>query len=414
MSGDIRSTLNGINPVDGYREDAAQGDAVALSLVNLTFVPASYKWEMIGRPEPSTAGGAGPLPISLGTAATASFTVDTDVGAVIEDGVYLIRCTLNGNSPSQQVIEAGLARMAPGVSIPGLSGALLLRKLAVFENIGMDTATPQYLAGWAKQLNRWLELIREIATTPPAPPPTTITLTNASGGAAVKGTVVRINGDGTFTLASPADAASPASSPIGVVADASIANGDDGEIAVVGSAQVKLVGSITPLAGQPLYASVTSGYATNLPPDGYYQEVIGTITDASTYAGAGTLVTAIITIPEGPALLSRSESHFLLMPSAATSTLAAPTLDISIAYLIKARVTAFTGGGLASVFELSVGWKNGLLGAVDYGIAEGTLLGSATFDNSAGQLRLRVTSPVDNVNWTCTLDILPCLQPGGA
>lgn len=160
MAGGIRSTRNGISPVNGYRQDLVQADAIALTLVNLDFVPASYQWQMIGRPFNSVAGGGGSLPVSLGVAATASFTVDSDVGDVSLDGTYIVRCTLNGNSPSQQILEVALCRVAPGVSIPGLSGPISLRKLGVFEGVTLDTSDPNYIAGWAKQANYWFELAR--------------------------------------------------------------------------------------------------------------------------------------------------------------------------------------------------------------------------------------------------------------
>ena len=43
-----------------------------------------------------------------------------------------------------------------------MSSLRALRKLAGFEALE-DTSLPLVLQGWATQLNRWLELIREVA-----------------------------------------------------------------------------------------------------------------------------------------------------------------------------------------------------------------------------------------------------------
>lgn len=421
MAGAIHSTLNGINPIDGYRQDAAQADAIALSLVGLDFVPASYNWEMIGRPFNSVAGGAGPLPVSLGTAATASFTVDSDVGSVSLDGAYIVRCTMNGNSPSQQVLEVGIVRLAPGVTIPGLSGPIVLRKMGVFEGVSIDTLDANYLAGWCKQLNFWLELVRQLATgsvpTPTADALAT-TLTNATGSTATIGQVVRISSNNHFQLATATPAASSPVIPIGAVLDATILNNAVGRICPSGIAQVKMDGSSTPSAGQTLYVSaLTAGSATTVVPDGHFIEAIGTVVDVSTYAGAGSLILAMIRVPEAPAQVARQESHFASSVGATTITLASPQLNLSMAYLIKARIVAFDdqGGGHASVFELTVGIKGGvLLGAVVPGINEGTFLGSVTIDTSLGQLRVRGTSPGGNVNWSTVIDITSVIAPGAS
>ena len=106
----IVSTRNGATSITGWRQDLVIGDVMAMQLTDTTGV-SSYRWELVGRPEGSTAGGPGPEPILLSTGATAGFTVDSDVG-MIRDGTYIVHCTLNGGTPTETVISVGLARLA--------------------------------------------------------------------------------------------------------------------------------------------------------------------------------------------------------------------------------------------------------------------------------------------------------------
>lgn len=148
----IVSQRNGTNPTTGWRQDLAIGNVVSMALTSNVGV-STYRWELIGRPEGSSAGGAGPEPILLGTSATASFTVDNDVG-IKRDGTYVARCILNGGAPSEAIITVGLARIIAGLSFNGLP----LRRLGGFETME-DTADPLVRQGWSKMLNRWLGII---------------------------------------------------------------------------------------------------------------------------------------------------------------------------------------------------------------------------------------------------------------
>jgi hypothetical protein len=148
----IVSTRNGVTPIVGWRQDLAIGDVVSLALSSDIGV-SSYRWELVGRPEGSSAGGPGPEPCLLGTGATCSFTVDNDSG-MIRDGTYVIHCTLNGGTPTDTIIRVGLARLAPGLSYNGLP----LRRLGYFER-DEDTHEPLVAGESTKMLDRWLGLI---------------------------------------------------------------------------------------------------------------------------------------------------------------------------------------------------------------------------------------------------------------
>jgi hypothetical protein len=172
----IHTTRNAGSPVNGYREDLAAADAVVCSLTSGNGV-SSYKWELIGRPEGSTAGGAGPEPVPLGTGSTASFTVDNDTG-FHRDGTYVIRCTVNIGAPNETRIETIIARLS-GAS---LADGRTLRKPGAFESLE-DTATATSFLGWAKQVNRWLEYVRAGALASAGAPSTAtyVTQTDATG-----------------------------------------------------------------------------------------------------------------------------------------------------------------------------------------------------------------------------------------
>src|SRR2546425_7263024 len=86
-------------PVVGWREDLAIGDVLVFSLTSNVGV-SSFKWELVGRPEGSVAGGAGPEPVFLGAGATASITVDSDT-PYPRDGTYDVQCTVNDGTPTR-------------------------------------------------------------------------------------------------------------------------------------------------------------------------------------------------------------------------------------------------------------------------------------------------------------------------
>ena len=158
----ILSTRNGSGSVSGYRDDLVAGDLVGLSLSNYVGI-TSVKWELIGRPEGSAAGGAGPEPILLATANSTAFNVDSDSGDFRLDGTYDVQATLNPGTPGQIRITAILCRLS-GLTIPGPGSTVrTLRKLGGFETLE-DTSVPTILQGWATELNRWLELLRETVT----------------------------------------------------------------------------------------------------------------------------------------------------------------------------------------------------------------------------------------------------------
>lgn len=157
----IVSTRNGVSPVSGYRQDLVAGDVMGLSLSSMVGV-SSVRWRLIGRPEYSAAGGAGPEPVLLATAPTSSFTVDADVGSVGLDGTYDIEATINPGSPGEVRKTTILCRLS-ALTISGIGGSRSLRKISGCESLE-DTSVPTILQGWATQINRWLELVRQIAT----------------------------------------------------------------------------------------------------------------------------------------------------------------------------------------------------------------------------------------------------------
>lgn len=153
----ITSTLNASVPVNGFRDDLASGDTVGLALTSDVGI-ATYRWQIVGRPEQSTAGGTGPEPVSLGTAASATFTVDNDT-PIPKDGTYNVACVVNEGTPSETRILAILCRNSTAV----LDDGRTLRKLGGFELFDEDTSIPSILQGWATQMNRWLEKLLELS-----------------------------------------------------------------------------------------------------------------------------------------------------------------------------------------------------------------------------------------------------------
>ena len=160
VSAQIQSTLNGINSIIGYRQDLEIADVVGLSLTN-DFGIVSYKWSIIGRPEGSVAGGAGPEPISLGFAPTASFTVDNDDGAFPTDGPYEVQCVVNERSPTETRLRALLVRLNPLEMLDGR----VLRLLAANES-SEDTADANIRQGFAKMGNRLFRIVMDVPRSP--------------------------------------------------------------------------------------------------------------------------------------------------------------------------------------------------------------------------------------------------------
>ncbi len=154
----ITTTRNGITPVIGSRDDLAQGDVIVASLTSMLGV-SSIRWELIGRPEYSVAGGAGSNPWQLAVAASASFTVDNDIGAVRVDGSYDLQATINPGTPGEVRKTVILCRNS-GLTIPGVSTPRPLRKLGHFESQEDTISIPDVIQGWAVMLNRWLEALR--------------------------------------------------------------------------------------------------------------------------------------------------------------------------------------------------------------------------------------------------------------
>ncbi len=152
----IKSTRNWILPIIGYREDLVSGDLVQLSLTDCTGV-TSYQWELVGRPEGSTAGGVGPEPVLLSTNQEANFIVDTDLVTMKLDGSYLVRCALNGGCPGNATLTALFVRVASSTLADGRN----LRIPAAMES-NEDTALVAVYQGYSKAINRWLQ---KLATT---------------------------------------------------------------------------------------------------------------------------------------------------------------------------------------------------------------------------------------------------------
>lgn len=154
----VRTTRNGSSPINGYREDLVASDTVGLALTS-TLGVVSFRWELIGRPEGSAAGGAGPEPIILSTASTASFVVDDDVPHR-RDGTYVVRCIVNGGSPTETEIRTILVRLT-GLA---LSDGRKLRKVGGLETLGDDTSLTDVLQGYATMINRWFDYARQIGS----------------------------------------------------------------------------------------------------------------------------------------------------------------------------------------------------------------------------------------------------------
>jgi hypothetical protein len=139
----IQVTNNGGSPLAQWRQDCAVGSVVGFSLSSTVGVN-TYQWLLIGRPEGSGAGGGGPEPISLGTASSASITLDLA-------GTYIVGCLINGGAPNRTQKTCGCAVLA---SITDPLGRAL-RLIGAGES-SEDNADALVAQGWDKMLNRWL------------------------------------------------------------------------------------------------------------------------------------------------------------------------------------------------------------------------------------------------------------------
>lgn len=134
----IRSD-NGTLVAYGYRADLALGETVTMTLAPVDGI-TTYAWEMTGRHEDSLAGGAGPLPVSLGAASSATFDVDYE-------GTYVVQCTVNAGLTNEARIQATLA-VAAGTAT--LNGRTVTYRLPTSNEVdGEDFATAR---GWAGAL----------------------------------------------------------------------------------------------------------------------------------------------------------------------------------------------------------------------------------------------------------------------
>lgn len=150
------ASTRGATRIVGYREDLVAGETVTLALTDTLPAASEYRWEILGRPEGSTAGGAGPEPISLGASATASFVVDTDAGYA-KDGTYKIQCTFKAGTTERRT-TALLVRLSPVTMANGLK----LRHLAACETAG-DTSVTTVRSTYATMFVRWLQFLDQSA-----------------------------------------------------------------------------------------------------------------------------------------------------------------------------------------------------------------------------------------------------------
>jgi hypothetical protein len=134
-----------------WRQDAAIGSLITFSLSDTRDV-RTFKWEIIGRPEGSGAGGGGPEPITLTTAQTCSITLDIP-------GAYIVSCTINGGSPNQTFKTAGVSILCTITDPLGRP----LRFLGGYET-DEDLADPLVAQGWIKMLDRWLHALEAYIT----------------------------------------------------------------------------------------------------------------------------------------------------------------------------------------------------------------------------------------------------------
>lgn len=149
----------------------------------------SREWYLVGRPEFSTAGGAGTNPWFLGSGSSCTFTVDSDSGGVQRDGTYVLQCVINRGSPGEATKQVALARLS-GLTITSPTGTVPLRKLGFGESVNDDTSVADLLAGWSTQVNRWLSKVHTAGTPTTFPLPALAkawqtTKTTLSGGTAI-------------------------------------------------------------------------------------------------------------------------------------------------------------------------------------------------------------------------------------
>lgn len=156
----IITTRNGSSAVTGYREDLVAGDVISAALTSYPGAVNTVVWEILGRPAWSAAGGAGPEPITLASAPSCSFTVDSDSGGVRRDGTYILQATINPGSPNETNITVALARVS-GVTISTPTGVMNLRKMGGNEGLE-DTSIPTIRQGYKTQADGWLEVVRAL------------------------------------------------------------------------------------------------------------------------------------------------------------------------------------------------------------------------------------------------------------
>jgi hypothetical protein len=405
----VRTLKNGVTPVDGvYRQDFVIADVILASLRDTnTGAPAvvsTYHWQLIGRPEGSVAGGAGPEPIELGNTSTATFTVDNDAGYP-HDGAYVLQCTINEGSTTERKVQQ------MGVRLSGLTTAdgRTLRMIGGFEDEFKDTSEANVRQGWAMMLNRWLRFLTAAGGGGGPATVVTGTFTNAEAVPITRGQIVRVFGDGSVKLADALVALIPEKALVGVVADVSIAAAASGNIALLGLAQVAFDAGLT-LGRDPVYLSsafAPIGRATNVPPDGDTIVPLGVVVNASTYAGvAGDKATVLLNPPPPPYISRRSVQSSVLNLGPGLATLLSIPLRIGYVYHLDATVIeGGTGAGAASggSFRIQATCSSaGLLGApsTQHLISSGGYL--ADIDVLAGSARIRTSG---GSLWVATVDV---------
>lgn len=142
----VQLQVDGGSAASTWRQDVTLWSVITCSLSN-TIGVNTFHWWLQGRPEGSAAGGAGPEPVSLGVAATATFTVDLK-------GTYIVWCEVNSGQPNVATIRGGCGYLETFTNPDGRA----LRLLGGMET-DEDIADPTVKQGWIKMLNRWLRQI---------------------------------------------------------------------------------------------------------------------------------------------------------------------------------------------------------------------------------------------------------------
>lgn len=237
------------------------------------------------------------------------------------------RCAL-ADSPANVVGLIGPAMVGggPGVSFPValLGDATVLMEpgltLAVDEPIYVSATVAGRATNVAPSANaRFLGVIKSTAgyagsqtvlavvtavgapsSSSTAPATLKQTLTNGEGSTIVLGEIVAVQGTNNSVGKALALTDFLDGGTIGVVADASIANGAAGAVAVAGEALVRMEAGLTLTAGTKIFISKTvAGRGTNQIPDTTVIP-IGVILDTSPYAGTGRVLATITGIDFRP------------------------------------------------------------------------------------------------------------------